>query len=146
MTFGAAFRSLWSWRRWAYGFYMLVAIARIPARTGFHLRTPACDTSPNLRNIGLSLTKLPHVVLFGIFFLVTAAQFDRLDRRSMAWSLVATATLGFLVELEEGATATGNCRLTDVLPDIAGALLAIGAIVVAKTVQARVLARPRRIS
>jgi hypothetical protein len=33
--------------------------------------------------------------------------------------------MGLVVELEEGATRTGNCRLTDLLPDLAGALVAL---------------------
>ena len=119
-------RALWSHRQWLYGAYMLVATARIPARTSFHLTTPACDARLTIQNVALSMTKIPHMVLFGIFFLVTLVQFDRLERRSFAWSLVATLFLGVLVELEEGATRTGNCRITDVLPDLSGALVAMG--------------------
>jgi hypothetical protein len=88
-------------------------------------------------NIGLSLTKIPHVVLFGVFFLLTAAQFDRLDRRTLAWSLAATIGLGILVELEEGATRSGNCRMTDVLPDVVGALIVAALIVGARTIHRR---------
>ena len=117
-------RALWRKRRWAYGAYMLVAVLRIPARTGFRLRSPWCDWRVTAENIGLSMTKTPHMMLFGIFFLLTAAQFDRLDRRTIAWSLAATVVLGVLIELEEGATRTGNCRMTDVLPDLTGALIA----------------------
>lgn len=104
---------------------MLVAIARIPARTGFRLDGRRCDLRLSLENAQLSLTKVPHIVLFGVFFLITVVQFDRLDRRAFAWSLLATSALGTLVELEEGATRTGNCRLTDVLPDVVGALIAM---------------------
>jgi len=78
-----------------------------------------------LHNAALSMTKVPHMVLFGLFFLVTLAMFDRVDRRSLGWSLAATAAMGLVVELEEGATRTGNCRLTDVLPDLAGAIVAL---------------------
>ena len=117
--------SLWSRRRWAYGAYMLVAIARIPARTGFRLDGRRCDLRLSLENAQLSLTKVPHIVLFGVFSLITVVQFDRLDRRALVWSLLATLALGTLVELEEGATRTGNCRLTDVLPDVVGALIAM---------------------
>jgi VanZ family protein len=116
--------SLWSWRRWVYAIYMLVAVTRIPARTGFQLHPPACDTRLTIENIGLSLTKIPHMVLFGIFFLLTVMQFDEIGRKSIAWSVLATLALGLLVEIEEGATRTGNCRITDVLPDLVGALLA----------------------
>ena len=114
---------------------MLVAVSRIPARTGFHLSIPHCDTALSFTNIGLSLTKVPHVVLFALFFFVTALQFDRLNRRALTWSIVATAALGLLVELEEGATRTGNCRLTDVLPDVVGAL--IGTVVLASVIFVR---------
>jgi hypothetical protein len=107
---------------------MLVAVARIPMRTGFHLESPRCDTRLTLHNAQLSLTKIPHIVLFAIFFVITAIQFDRFDRRTVAWSLVATALLGLVVEFEEGVTRTGNCRLTDVLPDIVGALIATAAV------------------
>ncbi|HSQ32007.1 MAG TPA: hypothetical protein VLN49_19255 [Gemmatimonadaceae bacterium] len=119
-----ALASLWSRRRWAYGAYMLVAIARIPARTGFRLDGRRCDFRLTLENAQLSLTKVPHFVLFGIFFLLTVVQFDRIDRRALAWSVLATLALGLLIEIEEGATRTGNCRLTDVLPDLCGALIA----------------------
>jgi hypothetical protein len=139
---GARLRLLWSWRRWAYGLWVLVAIARIPAHTGFHLVNANCDTRLTIENVGLSLTKVPHVVLFGAFFLVTAVQFDRIDRLTLGLSLVATAALGLLVEFEEGAARTGNCRLTDVLPDIVGALLAMVLVMIARIVCHYIVARP----
>lgn len=117
-------RYLWSYRRWAYAAYMLVAVLRIPARVDFRLAPPRCDTQLTLANAALSMTKVPHIALFAVFFLLTVLQFDKLNSRALGWSLVATVVLGLLVELEEGATRTGNCRLTDVLPDIAGAALA----------------------
>ena len=115
-------RRVWRQRRWLYATYMIVAVTRIPARTKFHLVAPVCDTRLTLKNASLSMTKVPHMVLFGLFALVTAAQFNRLDRRTIYWSLAATAALGLIVELEEGTTRTGNCRITDVMPDIVGAL------------------------
>ena len=140
--------SLWSRRRWAYGAYMLFAIARIPARTGFRLDGRHCDLRLSLENARLSLTKVPHIVLFGVFFLITVVQFDRLDRRALVWSLLATLALGTLVELEEGATRTGNCRLTDVLPDVAGALIAMTLVAATLAVRNRrrqaALATPKR--
>ncbi len=75
------------------------------------------------------MTKVPHIVLFGFFFLLTALQFDHVDRRMLGWSFVATVVLGLLVEVEEGATRTGNCRLTDVLPDAVGALIAMALVI-----------------
>ena len=124
-TEGVAIRTLWSYRRWGYAVWLLSSLTRIPARTGFQLRSPVCDSRLTLQNAVLSMTKIPHMVLFGLFFLVTLAMFDRVDRRSLGWSLVATLAMGLVVELEEGATRTGNCRVTDVLPDFAGVLVAI---------------------
>jgi VanZ family protein len=113
---------------------MLIAVTRIPARTGFRLERPACDLRLTLDNLALSVTKVPHIILFGAFFFLTVLQFNRLDRRALAWGLVATGMLGLLIEMEEGATRTGNCRITDVTPDLLGALivaaLVIGAVAV----------------
>ena len=103
---------------------MLVAVLRIPTRVGFHLVAPVCDTHLTPVNAGLSMTKVPHLALFAAFFVVTVLQFEPVNQRALGWSLLATVALGVLIELEEGASRTGNCRLTDVLPDIAGALIA----------------------
>lgn len=131
-------RSLWGLRQWLYAAYMAIAIVRIPVRTGFHVIAPACDVRLTVQNVGLSLTKVPHIVLFACFFLLTAAQFDRADRRTVAWSLLATAGLGILVEFEEGATRTGNCRLTDVIPDVLGGLMATAVLLTAVGIARRV--------
>ena len=127
---GGRLSPIWSRRRWLYAAYMLVAVTRIPARVGFRLRAPVCDTRLTLENVGLSMTKVPHVVLFGLFFLITVVQFDRIDGKAMLWSLLATLVMGLIVELEEGTTRTGNCRLTDVLPDVAGALIVVALLTV----------------
>lgn len=119
----AALNWLWARRRWFYAASVLIAVARIPARTRFQLQPPACDARLTFENVGMSLTKIPHILLFGLFFLLTVIQFDRVDRKALALSFVATVVLGFLVEIEEGATLTGNCRFTDVLPDAVGALI-----------------------
>lgn len=111
---------------------MLVAVLRIPARVGFRLAAPICDTRLTLANARLSMTKVPHIALFAIFFVLTVLQFEKVNRRALGWSLLATIALGVLVELEEGASRTGNCRLTDVLPDVAGALIA-GAVLLGVT-------------
>lgn len=122
---------LWSRRRWAYAAWMLLGVMTIPARTGFHFQPLRCDARLTAGNVGASLSKGPHVILFGLFFLLTAAQFDRIDRRSMAWSLAATLALGLLVEIEEGLTRTGNCRYTDVLPDLFGGLIVMAVLMTA---------------
>lgn len=122
-------RGALSWLRtrrwWFYAAFVLVAVAWIPARTGFQLQSPACDARLTLPNVGLSLAKVPHIMLFGMFFLLTVVQFDRIDRKALGLSFLATVVFGFVVEIEEGATRTGNCRFTDVVPDALGVLIAM---------------------
>lgn len=69
-----------------------------------------------------ALRKYKHITLFGIFFLMTAAQLPK-TRSALAWAGLATIVMGMLIELEEGATGTGYCHLSDLLPDATGALL-----------------------
>ncbi|HMA21688.1 MAG TPA: hypothetical protein VKO87_12850 [Gemmatimonadaceae bacterium] len=121
---------------------MIVAVARIPARTGFRLHSPSCDMELSLENVGRSMTKLPHMILFGMFFLLTVIQFDRVDRSTLAWSLLATLLLGLIVEIEEGATRTGNCRLTDVLPDLFGAVVVTALIIIVVMIRSRLRESP----
>ena len=109
---------------------MVVGVLTIPARTHFHFRPLRCDARLTAANVHAALSKGPHIILFAAFFLLTAAQFDTIDRRSLAWSLVATVGLGFLIEIEEGLTRTGNCRYTDVLPDIFGALIVMALLMI----------------
>ena len=135
-------RKLWGYRRWAYGAFLVFAVLRIPSRTGFDLQAPACNLGLTSANFAASLTKVPHIVLFGVFFLLTVVQFDRIDRRSVAWSFVATVALGLLIELEEGATRTGYCRMTDVTPDALGALIAIIPVTAGAMAYRRRAARP----
>ena len=108
--------------RWAYAIFILLGLLWIPARTGFHLHAPPCDGDLSLRMVFNALRKYKHVTLFGIFFLMTAAQLPR-TRSALAWAGLATLVMGVLIELEEGATGTGYCHLSDLLPDAAGALL-----------------------
>jgi VanZ family protein len=75
--------------------------------------------------------------------LITLLQFDRADRRTMTWSLVATLALGVLVELEEGMTRTGNCRITDVLPDLWGAFVVMALVMGIVIVRSRAGLAPR---
>lgn len=84
-----------------------------------------------------SLTNYAHIVLFGIFFLFSAfhAIADRTSIRSaLTFAAIATVLMGALVELAEGATGSGHCRLRDLIPDGAGIVL--GALVFVGLLQA----------
>jgi hypothetical protein len=133
---------VWGCRRWLYAVWLLVAVTRIPARTGFRLAAPACDWSLTFHSLALSLTKTPHVLLFGGFFLLTLVQFDRVDRMSLGLSLMATAALSIIVEIQQGATRTGNCRITDVAPNLLGGVIAAALAMAAVTIWRRLSREP----
>jgi hypothetical protein len=113
--------------RWAYAIFVVLAFVWIPARTGFHLHRPPCDMRLTLDLALNSLVKYKHISLWGAFFLMTWVQFRR-SRYALLIAAIATIAIGILIELEEGATGTGMCRATDLLPDGVGAL--IGAVIV----------------
>lgn len=110
--------------RWAYAVFIVLGFVWIPARTGFHLHAPPCDAGFHLA----SVLKYKHITLFGIFFLMTWVQLRR-TRHAILWAVLATLAMGVLIELEEGATGTGYCHASDLIPDLTGALL--GAAIVA---------------
>lgn len=115
-------------KRWAYIAFVTLGILAIPARTGFRLQWPSCETVLTAQNIALSLTKYAHVVLFGIFFIMTVAQLGGPHASRFAWAALATLVFGAVIELEQGATRTGNCRSRDLFPDALGALLGIAVV------------------
>lgn len=112
--------------RWAYAIFVILALVWIPARTGFRLHRPPCDLQITLDLTLNALRKYKHISLFGAFFLMTWVQFRR-SRYALLVAAIATVAVGILIELEEGATGTGYCHVTDLLPDAIGAL--IGAVI-----------------
>jgi hypothetical protein len=114
--------------RWAYVAFVILALLFFPARAGFHFHPKPCECAFNVDLALYALTKYGHLWRFTIFFLLTAIQVRRYRLRSQL--LIATAAvlaMGIYVELAEGLTGTGNCRLRDLVPDMAGA--AVGAVV-----------------
>jgi len=75
----ASFTRFSRFRRWGYTLFVIVGALRIPAQAHFRLHAPLCDFRMAWDNSRLSLTKVPHFVLLGVFFLFTAWQFDRPD-------------------------------------------------------------------
>lgn len=59
---------------------------------------------------------------------MTSAQFDMWRWSGFAWAGVACIIMGLLVELAEGVSGKGHCRLRDLIPDSAG--IVIGAVIV----------------
>src|SRR5260370_25517112 len=69
----------------------------------------------------LSLHNYASVGLFGGFYWISWVQFRRSDARAI-WALLATLLVGALVEIAEGMTGRGHCRVRGLVPDAAGAL------------------------
>lgn len=118
--------SLWA-SRLAYALLVLQAPLYFMARSGFRVSAPICEWTFGLALARHSLTKYPHIILFMLFFLLTYVQFSTSPRSiRILWSAVATIAMGLLVELAQGATGQGNCRMRDLIPDSVGALLGFG--------------------
>ena len=108
--------------RWAYVAFIVVSLAYFPMKMGFDLHPRACEVSFSA-SLGLfSLTNFPHIILFALFFVFSSAQTgaNPSDRRVLAFSAIATLVMGALIEIGEGLTGAGNCRLRDLIPDTAG--------------------------
>lgn len=114
-------------KRWAYIVFVAIGLLRIPARTGFQLQAPACTFALSLDGAWQSLFNWPHIVLFGLFFLMTRAQFPN-ARHALLLAGVATLTFGAIIELQQGVTRTGNCETHDLIPDAVGAVIAGAAV------------------
>jgi hypothetical protein len=113
--------------RWAYITLVVLGLLYFPASVGFRLDPHPCELTFGMALAVHSLTNYPHIVLFALFFLMTFlmanAQFRISDWRAFAWTGAATIVMGALVEIAEGVTGKGHCRLRDLIPDAAGALL-----------------------
>lgn len=108
--------------RWAYAIFVLLAFLWIPGSAGFRLHPPRCEMQFGFDLALYSLTNYKHIVLFAIFFLMTRVQLGG-RRHAMVIAAAATLAVGLLIELEEGATGRGHCRMRDLVPDSAGALI-----------------------
>jgi VanZ family protein len=107
--------------RVAYGLLVLSPLIYFPYRSGFRLEPIACEWTFGSALAVHSLRNFPHVVLFAFFFLLTYAQL--LDaRRALLWSAAACLAMGLVVEIAQGVTRAGHCRMRDLIPDAVGAL------------------------
>jgi len=110
--------------RWAYLTFVVMALVFFPAQVGFHFHPAPCECELNVPLALFSLTNYKHIVLFAIFFLMTSVQWR--DRPPGIQFLVASSAvlaMGIYVELAEGLTGQGHCRLRDLVPDAAGAVV-----------------------
>jgi len=111
--------------RWAYVLFIVLGLAYFPARVGFRIDPHACQLAFSARLAAFSLTNYAHIVLFALFFVMSSRQFGKQASlgSTLARAVLATLTMGALVELAQGVTGNGNCRLRDLIPDSAGIVL-----------------------
>jgi VanZ family protein len=128
--------------RWAYAIFVILAFVWIPARAGFHLHQPPCQMQFTRELVLGSIVKYKHISLWAAFFVMTWVQFRR-SVYALPIAAAATIAVGILIEIEEGATATGYCKATDLLPDATGAL--IGAVIAMVWRRLDAKARTRRL-
>ncbi len=110
--------------RWAYVTYVVLGLLFFPARVGFHLHPHPCELALNVPLALFSLTNYGHIILFAIFFLMTSVQArGRSVRTQLLIAMAAVLAMGVCVEVAEGLTGKGHCRLRDLIPDTAGGLV-----------------------
>lgn len=129
-------RSHWSTQalrssRAAYVLLLLQALLYFPGRSGFQIAAPVCQWTFDFALAVHSLRNYPHIILFAIFFFLTYVQLRNVEKR-LLWSTVICMAMGLFVELAQGATRAGNCRMRDLIPDAVGALIAASIIVAAR--------------
>lgn len=109
--------------RWAYAAFCVLGLLYFPARVGFHLNPQGCELAPSLRLTIFSLQNYPHIIMFGAFYGFSWVRFRGAGAVRFAWAALATIIMGALVEVAEGLTGQGHCRVRDLVPDMVGALL-----------------------
>ena len=94
------------------------------SRVGFHFHPQPCECALSVPLALFSLTNYGHLVRFTIFFLMTSVQIRGARfRTQLLLATGAVMAMGIYVELAEGLTGEGHCRLRDLVPDLAGAIV-----------------------
>jgi hypothetical protein len=109
-------------KRWAYLAFVVLGLLYFPAQTHFRVHVPKCEQLiPTMRLVVLSLHNYAYIALFAGFYWMSWVQFRKTEAR-VVWALLATLLMGALVEVAEGMTGRGHCRVRDLVPGAAGAL------------------------
>lgn len=115
-------------RRGAYLAFVVLGVLFLPVRVGFDFAPESClmDISPGraVRELG----NYQHLVLFFLFSLLTYAQFPRNGRARFWITALVVTGMGVIIELEQALTGRGQCRVTDLIPDVAGLVVATGVV------------------
>ncbi len=138
-------------RRAAFGGFVALALFSFALRAGWPaapLVPTACELLVGPELALFSFRNTPHIVLFALCFPLARRQFPvsrtdaRANRRAEVAAFATTLAVGALLELAQGVTGAGHCRLRDLLPDATGALLGWAAF--AGVMSARARWWPRR--
>ncbi|HNV70393.1 MAG TPA: VanZ family protein [Candidatus Ozemobacteraceae bacterium] len=109
--------------RSAYLALIATGLLYFPARVGFKFNPGSVDLSCGGSEIWLALFNYPHVILFALFFFMTSAQFPLNRWSDFVWAGVVTISFGIAVEIAQGITGNGHCRVRDLIPDTIGVLI-----------------------
>jgi len=109
-------------KRWAYLAFVVLGLLYVPAQTQFRVHAPKCQlVIPTMNVVELSLQNYVALALFAGFCWMSWVQF-RGSKARFIWTVLATVLAGALVEIAEGMTGRGSCRVRDLVPAAAGAL------------------------
>ena len=111
--------------RWAYLLFIVLGLASFPVRVDWHFEPRACQITFSPQLAVFSLTNSPHIMLFGLFFMMSAIHLGGrkwTTHPTLSRAAIMTLAFGALVEMAEGVTGSGNCRVRDLIPDSAGIL------------------------
>ena len=131
--------------RWAYAGFIALGLLYFPIEAGFDLQPRACQVSLNAALFSMSVRNYGHIVLFGLFFVMTCAQFRALTARTYVGAAMATLAMGAFVEIAQGLTGEGNCRARDLIPDMLGILAGLAIVLVLKRLGWKARQNPGRI-
>lgn len=109
-------------KRWAYLAFVVLGLLYFPAQTHFQVHAPKCQqVIPTMNVVVVSLQNYALIALFAAFCWMSWVQF-RGSKARFIWAVLATVLAGALVEIAEGMTGRGSCRVRDLVPAAAGAL------------------------
>ena len=109
-------------KRWAYLAFVVLGLLSFPAQNHFQVHAPTCRlVIPTMNVVVLSLQNYLALALFAGFCWMSWVQF-RWSRPRVVWAVLATVLAGALLEVAEGMTGRGLCRVQDLVPAAAGAL------------------------
>ena len=108
--------------RWAYVAFLIFILLQFPASVGFRMHPQACYLTVNRELAVASLSNYPHVILFAIFFVVTAVHFHLSGWRSLGLAIGLTVAMGAAMEIAQGLSGTHHCKAIDLIPDFIGAV------------------------